>query len=144
MSKQLVFRTSVALLLLGIGQAQAGIVIGNPPQGVTTWHFRAAASGVQHVYATVTEVDVHYCGGGYDVYFGEESVDFADGWLVNLPSGSLCSVTLHFDDGVTTWSNGGVSSVPLSAVDVKDTSAPSGWTLGGILIGNPPMAARPY
>ncbi len=77
--------------------AHAWIFVGNP-EG----NFKIELPGTQLSYAgaTVDYVRVHKCGGGYDQFEVDKTVDLVNGFTVAINPGDLCGVSVKWTGDV--------------------------------------------
>ena len=128
----------LALMPLVPRPAQAGVIIGNPPQ--VRWSISAATGGGESFTGSVAWVELRARDGTRAVAPGASNVEFAAGWQPLFPAGDWVHLTLVFDGPLTSCTPLGCHSVQAVGVDL-DAPVPDDQTLRGVIIGNPPRVA---
>ena len=75
-------------------------------------------------------VRVHRCGGGYDDYFANQTIDPVAGWTTTIEGGNLCSVQVRWDSDAQVWSNAFTlkSTVLIHTVSIGGPVSKASWT----------------
>lgn len=126
-------------------QAQAYVYIGNPPLKLKV--VRAEGDLISGD-AVLEGVRVYYCGGGYDDYEANVSIDPTQVWTTTITGGDLCSISARWDSDVTVGSSafevryeGLVTSITLTGATVDTTQWSSVQVDSGTFTGSLPQLA---
>jgi len=91
------------LALAALSSAHAYIFVGNPEAGI---QLVVPGATLTYADADVDYVRVHKCGGGYDQFDVDDTVDLAAGFTVAIDPGDLCGVSVKWASDVDFGASG--------------------------------------
>ena len=94
------FATMAMFWLASTDSASAYVYAGNP---ALTIHVERNEADLLAGSGVLKGVRVYICGGGYDDYEVDESIDPVEGWSTTIEGGDLCGVAVRWDSDVDLW-----------------------------------------
>lgn len=114
------------LSLLAVAPAEAYVYWGNPEFKLEISRTEGDLIGGQ---VDLIGVRIYKCGGGFNDYIADATIDPTDGWTTTITGGNLCGARVFWGSDGTVWSNAFTlkSDVDRSDVPLTGTTSSAAW-----------------